>query len=124
MPLDVSTELRDSTGKRIRVSGFVDEVITGFQAEFSPVCGRQAVAALQAPNSLWPVLTGFSKASFDFREDGNRVIILNNAESASGFGYPAVVEARTHAAERTLRRRGAIGGDEACAAMVKEAGLD
>ena len=46
------------------------------------------------------------------------------AESASGFGYPAVVEARTHAAERTLRRRGAIGGDPACAAMVKEAGLD
>ena len=124
MPLDISTELRDSNGKRIRISGFVNEVISGFQAPFPGVVGRQALTALQGPTSLWPVRTGFSKASFGVQGERNRVIIINDAESASGFGYPAIVEARTHAAERTLRRRGAVGGDVACRAMVKEAGLD
>ena len=124
MPFDVSTELRDASGKRIRASGFVEEVITGFTSAFTDVVGRQALTALQGPTSLWPVRTGFSKASFGVRGEPNRVIIINDAESASGFGYPAVVEAHTHAAERTLRRTGAVGGDVACRAMVKEAGLD
>ena len=64
-----------------------------------PAVAPKAVSALQAGDSLWPVKTGLSKASFGATTRKNVVSITNSQD------YAEHVEERTGLAELTLRRK-------------------
>lgn len=96
--------------------GLVDLVADGVDAS-RPLIVPHVVAALQGPESLWPVDTGLSKASFRGRGRGRQDIdrayaaVINTALNRRGKTYAQYVERGVphqpqnfHAARRTVRR--------------------